>query len=83
MTTIFTKEELIEFISTLKEAYKKVAASGGVTSYTLNSGQGSTTVHSASLAEITTQIRIYSEMLNELLEVESGSNVTYIRDMGL
>lgn len=79
----FTQDELRGIISALKEAHLRAAASGGVTSYTLNTGQGSTTVHQASLTEITNQIKIYSEMLAELVAVETGSNLMYVTDLGL
>lgn len=75
----FTIAELQTIITELKAALIRAAASGGVTSYTINSGQGSSTVHQASITTITEQLRLYVSMLNELVEIESGANITYIR----
>mgnify|MGYP005802801507 FL=1 len=52
----YSIKELKENISILKEAYKRAAESGGVTSYSLNSGQGSTSVTQGSLASIRAEI---------------------------
>ncbi len=81
MNYIFTVAELKEIIQTLKEALIRAGTNGGVTSYTINSGQGTTTVHQASLADITAQIRFYGELLQETVEVETGSNIAIMRDM--
>ena len=75
----YTIEELKENIAILKTAYKQA---GGVTSYTLNSGQGSTTVQKASLAAIRNELEHFTNILNDRLMVESGSNITPLRDMG-
>lgn len=80
---MFTRNELSEIISTLKEAYLRAAASGGVSSYSLNSGQGATVVKQATMKEIQEQISHFQGLLNELEEIETGSNMTYIRGMGL
>ena len=78
----YTIEELKENIAILKTAYKEAAQAGGVTSYTLNSGQGSTTVQKASLAAIRNELEHSTNILNDRLMVESGSNITPLRDMG-
>ena len=83
MSNGFTIPELQQTITTLKAAFQRAAESGGVTSYTLKSGQGETTVHQGSLAEITSQIKIYSNLLNELVAIETGSSFTVITSMGL
>lgn len=80
--TGFTVQEIKENIATLNEVYLRLAKSGGVTSYTLNSGQGSTTVQQASLTTIRMELSYWSQMLQEELEYGSGSHCTYIRDMG-
>ena len=81
MDYIFTVAELKEILASLKEALLRATANGGVTSYTINSGQGTTTVHQASLGEITAQIKLYGNMLQELEEVETGSNIAIMRDL--
>lgn len=78
----YTKTELIEIITILKEAQKRAIQSGGVTSYTINSGQGSTTVQQASLSSIRTEITYYTSLLNEITEVESGSHCISLHGMG-
>lgn len=80
--TGFTVQEIKENISVLQEAYKRLAKSGGVTSYTLNSGQGSTTVQQASLTTIRNELTYWNQILQEELEYGSCSHCTYIRDMG-
>ena len=83
MTNAFTSSELKGIITELKSALMRAAANGGVTKYTLNTGQGSTTVEQASLEQIQNSINFYTGLLNETLEIESGSNITYIRDLGI
>ena len=83
MSQAFTSTEIKSIISQLKTALINAAASGGVTSYTLNTGQGSTTVHSASLEQIQNSINYFQGLLNETIEIETGSNITYIRDLGI
>ena len=83
MSNGFTIPELQEIIGELKSALIRVAATGGVTSYTIKSGQGSTTVHAASLADIQDSLTYFTGLLNELVEIESGSNMVYIRDVGI
>ena len=83
MSNAFTVAELQSIIAELKTALLRAAANGGVTSYTLNSGQGSTTVHQASISEITNQINVYNSLLNETIEIETGSNFVYARDLGI
>lgn len=78
----YTLEEVQETLTTLRAAYKRGAESGGVTQYTLNSGQGSTTVKSASLAEIRTEIERFESLESELLAIKDGSNFTFIMGGG-
>jgi len=75
--------ELKEIISTLKEAYKRAIASGGVTSYSLSSGQGSTTVQNASLVSIRNELTYFTQLLNEEKEYGSGSHCICVRDLGV
>ncbi len=79
----FTIKELKENLKALKEAYSRAVASGGVTSYTINSGQGSTTVQQASLSSIRNEISYFTGLLNERLEYESGSHCVYLRGSGV
>lgn len=79
----FTIKELKEIVTTLKEAYKKAIASGGVTSYTLKSGQGESTVTQASLSTISSELTKYTTLLNERTEIESGSHCTFLRTWGV
>ena len=81
--TGYTVSELKEIISTLKQAHLRAISSGGVTSYTINSGQGSTTVQQASITTIQSQLAYWQQLLNEELEYGSGSHCTYIRDAGV
>lgn len=81
--TGYTVAELKEIIASLKDAQKRAIKSGGVVQYTLNSGQGSSTVQQASLSTIQSQITYYVQLLNEELEYGSGSHCQYIRDMGV
>lgn len=78
-----TADEAKEILLILQEAYKRAAKSGGVTTYTLNSGQGNTSVKQATLAELRAEINEYERIYNELSEVEDGSNFTCIRSFGL
>lgn len=81
--TGYTISELKTIISTLNEAYLRAVKSGGVTSYTISSGQGSTTVQQASISSIQTQLAYWKQLLNEEIEYGSGSHCTYVRDMGV
>jgi hypothetical protein len=81
--TGFEVSELKEIIATLKAAYTRAIASGGVTSYTISSGQGSTTVQQASLNSIKEQLAYWQQLLNEELEYGTGSHCTFIRDAGV
>lgn len=83
MSNAFTSSELKNIISELKSALMRAAANGGVTKYTLNTGQGSTTVEQASLEQIQNALNYYTGLLNETLEIETGSNIVYIRDLGI
>lgn len=83
MCNAFSITELQTIIAELKSALLRAAANGGVTSYTINSGQGSTTVHQASIEQITNQINFYNGLLQETIEIETGSNIVCIRDLGI
>lgn len=79
----YTITELQEIITELKAAMVRAIKSGGVTSYTINSGQSSTTVQQASLSSIKNELAYFTQLLNEELEYGSGSHCTYIRGTGL
>ena len=78
----YTIDELKEIVASLIAAYKRAVESGGVTSYTLNTGQGSTTVQQASLSSIRNELQTFTNLLNEKVMFESGSNFVSLRDMG-
>ena len=75
--------EILENLTVLKEAYKRAAKSGGVTTYTLNSGQGTTNVKQASLKELREEIQYYEGLYNEAKAAEDGSCFTLVRGLGL
>jgi len=79
----FTIEEIKENIKALKAAYLKAIESGGVTSYTLKSGQGETTVQQASLATLRNELTFFTYLLNERSEYENGTGCTFIRSAGI
>lgn len=78
----YTIEELKGIIASLKIAQKRAIESGGVTSYTINSGQGSTTVQQASLSSIRNELQYYTYLLNEREMLADGSHCQALRDMG-
>ena len=78
----YTLEEVQTTLKTLRAAYNRVAETGGVTQYTLNSGQGSTSVKNASLSEIRAEIERFENLETELLAIKDGSNFTYMRGGG-
>lgn len=78
----YTIQELQGIIATLKEAYQRAADSGGVVSYSINSGQGSTNVTQASLGSLRNEIEYYSNLLNEMTEIQAGSHCTSIGGLG-
>ena len=75
--------EILENLQILKSAYKRAAESGGVTTYALNSGQGSTNVKQASLKELRDEIQHYESLYNEAKAIETGSCFTMVRGLGL
>lgn len=83
MSNAFTSGELRGIVGELKSALMRAAANGGVTKYTLNTGQGSTTVEQASLEQIKNTLNFYTGLLNEAIEIETGSNMVYVRDLGI
>jgi hypothetical protein len=83
MALDYTIAEIKENIKALKTAYTNAVASGGVTSYTLKSGQGETTVQQASLSSIRNELSYFTYLLNERLEYENGTGCTFIRSAGI
>lgn len=79
----YSKEEIKERISILKEAYKRAAESGGVVSYSINSGQGSTSVTQATLSSLRQELQYWENLLNEVEMYDTGSHVTAIRGIDL
>ncbi len=70
---------LAENIKNIKAAISKAIVSGGVVQYSLNSGQGSTSVRRATLAELTQQLREMQYLYNEAIENCTGSNINVMR----
>jgi len=83
MAEDYTISELKEIISTLKTAYKTALASGGVTSYTIKSGQGDNSVTQASTSTILEQLQYFTYLLNERQNLEDGTHCTFIRTAGI
>ena len=81
--TGYTVKQLKENLANCQEAYTRLLKSGGVTSYTISSGQGSSTVQQASLKTIREEIAHWQQLLNEELEYGSGSHCTFVRDAGV
>ncbi|MBO4738321.1 MAG: hypothetical protein J5606_02040 [Bacteroidales bacterium] len=79
----YTIDELKEIVTTLKVAYKTAAQAGGVTSYTIKSGQGENTVTQASLGSIRAELNHFTYLLNERLEQQNGSHCTFVRSAGI
>jgi len=79
---MYTKKELKENIEILKEAYKRAAESGGVTSYSINSGQSSTNVSQASLSSIRAELEYFTSLLDETEQFESGQNCISLQGIG-
>lgn len=80
--TGYTVSQLKTNLANAQEAYTRLMQSGGVTSYTISSGQGSSTVQQASLKTIREEISHWQQLLNEEIEYGSGSHCSYIRDTG-
>ena len=78
----YTLEEVQENITILKAAYKRAAESGGVEQYSLNSGQGSTTVKTSKMNEIRAELEYFKQLESELIAIQNGSNFTYMRGGG-
>lgn len=74
-------EQIRQNINALNTAYQQSLQSGGISSYTINSGQGSTSVRCQSSAEILEQIKYWTYMENETKAHQSGSHVTIARDL--
>lgn len=81
--TGYTIQQLKENLANCQEAYTRLLKSGGVTSYTISSGQGSSTVQQASLKTIREELANWQRLLNEELEYGSGSHCSFIRDVGV
>lgn len=71
---------LEENIANINTAITQATLAGGVSSYTLNSGQGSTTVKRATLAELWEMKKRFEYEYNEKKEYYTGSNISIIRN---
>lgn len=72
-------EWIAENINNIKAAISKAIVTGGVVQYSLNSGQGSTSVRRATLAELQQQLREMQYLYNEAVENYTGSNINVMR----
>lgn len=72
---------LEENIANINTAIRQATLSGGVSSYTLNSGQGSTTVKRATLVELWDMKRNLEYEYNEKKEYYTGSNISIVRNI--
>ena len=79
----YTIDELKEIIATLKTAYLTAMKSGGVTSYTIKSGQGENSVSQASITTIKNELAYYTYLLNERVEHEINGGASFIRSAGI
>ncbi len=79
MSEIDDIQWLAENIKNIKSAITQAIISGGVVQYTLNSGQGSTSVRRATLAELNKQLREFQYLYNEAKENYTGSNINVMR----
>lgn len=77
----YTLEQIQQNLDALNSAYYNALSSGGLSSYTINSGQGSTTVKAASPSELLEQIKYWTYLKNETLAMKTGSHVTIVRDL--
>lgn len=77
----YTLEQIQQNLDALHSAYQNALVTGSVSSYTLNSGQGSTTVKVASATELLEQIKYWTYLKNETLAITKGSHVTIVRDL--
>lgn len=66
-------------LQALKEAYNKQIASSGVTQYSINSGQSSSSVTQASLSALRNEISYYENLLNDLENAQNGGAVNVLR----
>lgn len=80
MTTLDEIKDLQENIQNIDIAIKKAIMEGGIVSYTLNSGQGSTTVRRSTLKELSDMRRELVYLYNEKKAHYSGSNISIIRN---
>lgn len=78
----FTIDELKEIVSTLKEAHLNAIKNGGVTSYSIKTGQSETNVTQASTASILAELKYYTQLLNERVAIENGSNFSCFGCLG-
>ena len=72
--------QLKQILDNLQEAINRAIANGGITQYSINSGQSQTLVKQATLGELQNLHKYYSTQYNETLGIESGSNMNIVRD---
>lgn len=72
-------EEIKSDLTDYKILEKKLIASGGVTSYQLNTGQTTTQAAQISLNQIRSIIKDLQNELNELESIINGGNFTILR----
>lgn len=80
MTTLEELKRLEQNIKNIDVAIEQAALNGGISSYTLNSGQGSTNVKRATLKELIDMRNNLEYLYNEKKEHYSGENISIIRN---
>jgi len=72
--------ELKQILDNLQDAINRAIANGGITQYSINSGQSQTLVKQATLTELQNLHKYYSNLYEETLSIETGSNMNIVRD---
>lgn len=80
MTTLEDLKRLEQNIKNIDIAIEQASLNGGVSSYTLNTGQGSTSVKRATFKELIEMRNNLEYLYNEKKEHYSGENISIIRN---
>ena len=80
MTTLEDLKRLEQNIKNVDIAIEQATLNGGVSSYTLNTGQGSNSVKRATIKELIEMRNNLEYLYNEKKEHYSGENISIIRN---
>lgn len=80
MTTLEELKRLEQNIRNLDVAIEQATLNGGISNYSINSGQGSTTVKRGTLKELIDMRNNLEYLYNEKKEHYSGENIFIIRN---